>query len=79
MHSAANNPMSSLDIFRILTIAGAEGNKLDTYGNNVLMLYLLVATPPALETINFLQRAGSEIKHTNKMKWNALHFAAANP
>jgi len=51
MHSAANNPMVTLDIFRLLTISGAEANKLDFYGNNVLMLYLLVAQPISKEII----------------------------
>jgi ankyrin repeat protein len=43
MHSAANNPSVTADIFRLLSSLGADGNKIDSFGCNALMLYLLVS------------------------------------
>jgi len=71
--------MISLDLFRLLTISGAVGNNLDYYGNNVLMLYLLVAQPIQKEIITFLNKAGSSFFEVNKKGWTVLHFAVANP
>ena len=63
----------------MLILAGADGGKLDAFGCNVLMLYLLVAEEPCFETLKFLVGAGSSVKHVNKLNWTTLHFAAANP
>ena len=74
-----NNPSVTLDVLKYLVQNGADGSKLDEFGNNILMLYVLVAQLPSLETITFLLQIGSDIKHLNQAGWSVLHFAAANP
>lgn len=43
MHSAANNPAIDINLLTLLATAGTDATKIDVYGCNVLMMYLLVA------------------------------------
>jgi hypothetical protein len=43
MHSAANNPTITGEIFKQLVELGANSTLIDGYGCNILMLYSLVA------------------------------------
>ncbi len=62
MHSAANNPSISIDIFRQLSQSGSIATKIDSFGNSVMMIYLLVASQPDELTVRYLITLGNDAK-----------------